>query len=230
MTSPNPSSSKSNSSINLVRSSHSWTQADSAAGFVLRYLSPMRRQLTVVLGSKAEADEALKILLSHLVQAGFGDHKRGRLRDFLVRGVRSCAKARMGELSEDESRDAKLAELTLHSKDWLRLWRECLLERSWRALERFEHANPDAPVYSVLSRATADEHATSDVLAVRICEECGIEIDADMVESLLPAARTMFAQLIADEVVETLEKPSKDDVKEEIKTLGMMHAFNGVAV
>ena len=39
------------STINLVRSSHPWTEADSAAGFVLRYLAPMRRQLTAILGS-----------------------------------------------------------------------------------------------------------------------------------------------------------------------------------
>ncbi len=46
------------SSVNLVRSSQSWTEADSAAGFVLRYLAPMRRQLASALGSNAEADEA----------------------------------------------------------------------------------------------------------------------------------------------------------------------------
>ena len=59
-------------SVNLVRSSQSWTETDSAAGFVLRYLSPMRQQLARVLGSDDEADQALKVLLTHLVTAGFG--------------------------------------------------------------------------------------------------------------------------------------------------------------
>ena len=163
-----------NSSVNLVRSSHSWTEADSAAGFVLRYLSPMRRQLTSLMGSKPEADAALKILLSHLVQAGFGEHKRGRLRDFLVRGIRSCAKARIAELPEDKRQGISLESVTLESKEWITVWRDCLLERAWRSLERHEHSNPDSPVYSVLNSATADTSATSEALASKINDEYGI--------------------------------------------------------
>ncbi len=40
----------------------------------------------------------------------------------------------------------------------------------------------------------------------------------------------MFAQMIADEVVETLESPTKDDVKDEIKLLGLTNAFQGQIV
>ena len=218
------------SSVNLVRSSHSWTEADSAAGFVLRYLSPMRRLLTSLLGSTAEADAALKILLAHLVQAGFGEHKRGRLRDFLVRGVRSCAKARLSEMPEDVAQYVVLESVTLESKDWIAVWRDCLLERAWRSLERHEHANPDSPVYSVLNTATANTSATADVLAAKIAEDYGTEIDASGVEKTLPVARALFAQLIADEVVETLESPSEGDVKEEIKALGMAQAFSGLVI
>ncbi|NND96259.1 MAG: hypothetical protein HKN47_02890 [Pirellulaceae bacterium] len=230
MTAGPSSDSKLNSSVNLVRSSHSWTEADSAAGFVLRYLSPMRRQLASVLGSTEEADEALKLLLGHLVQAGFGEHKRGRLRDFLVRGIRSCAKARMGELPEADRRELNLDGVTLGSREWISFWRECLLDRAWRALERHEHSHDDEPVFSVLNAATADSSATSDVLAARIREEFGVEIDSSQIEKILPLARALFAQLIADEVVETLESPSKADVKEEIKALGMAQAFSGLTV
>ncbi len=190
----------------------------------------MRRQLTSLMGSKPEADAALKILLSHLVQAGFGEHKRGRLRDFLVRGIRSCAKARIAELPEDKRQGISLESVTLESKEWITVWRDCLLERAWRSLERHEHSNPDSPVYSVLNSATADTSATSEALASKINDEYGIELDAAKVDQTLPAARAMFAQLIADEVVETLESPSKGDVKEEIKALGMAQAFSGLTV
>ena len=218
------------SSINLVRSSHTWTEADSAAGFVLRYLTPMRSQLTKILGSESEADEALKILMAHLVQAGFGEHKGGKLRDFLVKSIRSCAKARMGDKVDDKERDKRLEGITLKSKDWIRLWRNCLLERSWRALERYEHANPGTPVFAVLNAATIDRNATSQTLATRIRADRGIEIDAALVDKTLPSARAMFAQLIADEIVETLANPSSEDVKAEIKVLGIAHAFSGLSV
>ncbi|MGB7344741.1 MAG: hypothetical protein WBD20_11030 [Pirellulaceae bacterium] len=218
------------SSVNLVRSSHTWTEADSAAGFVLRYLSPMRRQLALVLGSKDEADEALKILLAHLVQAGFGEHKRGRLRDFLARGLRSCAKARMNDMPEQDRAKVNLDSITLGSKEWLSYWRDCMLERAWRALERHEHQQPDLPVFSVLSVVTTHPKATPKEWLTRIKNEYAIELTADQLQDTLVPARAMFAQLIADEIVETLENPTKGDVKEEIKVLGMAHAFSGLAV
>ena len=218
------------SSVNLVRSSHSWTEADSAAGFVLRYLAPMRRQLASILGSNSEADESLKILLAHLVSAGFGDHKRGKLRDFLIRGVRSCAKARLADMPESERPSTNLDSVTLQSQEWLGFWRDCLLERAWRALERYEHANPEVPVYSVLFVINSNPNINTTELAQQASQESGLTVDEELVNRALPLARSMFAQMIADEVVETLENPTKDHVKDEIKLLGLTNAFHGLIV
>lgn len=216
------------STINLVRSSHPWTEADSAAGFVLRYLTPMRRQLIAVLGAESQADEALKLLLAHLISAGFGDYKQGRLRDFLVRGMRSAAKNRSNDMSQAERANVDLDQLTVDAKPWLKFWREGLLERAWRSLERHEHAHPDAPLYSVLHMATTNPNATPAMLAVQINTELGMNLDERLVRKTLPEARTMFAQLVADEVAETLEAPQIDDVKREITQLGLGKAFSGL--
>ena len=218
------------SSVNLVRSSHTWTEADSAAGFVLRYLTPMRRQLAAIMGSNSEADESLKLLLQHLVSAGFGEYKKGRLRDFLIRGIRSSAKARVAEMPEASRPKINLDGVTLESSEWLGFWRDCLLERAWRALERHEHTNSDMPVYSVLFAINAQPNATTQQLAQSISQELGTTVDEATVDRALPMAKAMFAQLIADEIVETLESPTKDDVKQEINTLGMAGAFSGLSV
>ncbi len=218
------------SSVNLVRSSHPWTEADSAAGFVLRYLTPMRRQLIALLGSEELADESLKLLLAHLVSVGFGEHKRGRLRDFLVRGLRSAAKTRVNDMPEGTRPTLDLDGLTLESKEWMSLWRDGLLERAWRSLERKEHAEPDSPVYSVLHFATLNPQATPAMLAVQINAEFGISVDEATIRECLPVARAMFAQLIADEVAETLEAPTSDDVKREINQLALGKAFSGLSV
>jgi hypothetical protein len=230
MSDASPSSGQRTSSVNLVRSSHPWTKADSAAGFVLRYLAPMRRQLIALLGSEQQADEALKLLLAHLVSAGFGDYKNGRLRDFLVRGLRSAAKSRLSELPKDETSHVDLEQLTIESKEWLRLWREGLLERAWRSLERKEHAEPDSPVYSVLHLATTNPGATPEMLAVQVNTEFGLQIDQRVVREVLPEARAMFAQLVADEVAETLETPTIEEVKREIGQLGLGKAFAGLNI
>ncbi len=218
-----------NSTVNLVRSSHPWTEADSAAGFVLRYLVPMRRQLTAVMSIEGHADNALKLLLGHLVSVGFGDHKQGKLRDFLLRGIRSAAKSANNELPEANRPELKLDSVTLESKEWLTYWREGLLERAWRSLERYEHANPQEPLYTVLRASTSGGVNTPEMLAAQIASESGIQLDSQSVERFLPESRMMFAQLIADEVAETLEKPRSDDVKQEIALLGLGRAFNGIA-
>ena len=230
MSDVSPSLNQPTSSVNLVRSSHPWTKADSAAGFVLRYLTPMRRQLISMLGNEEQADEALKLLLAHLVSVGFGEHKRGRLRDFLVRGLRSAAKTRVSDMPEAERPELNLESLTLESKEWILLWREGLLERAWRSLERKEHADPTSPVYSVLHLATAQPQATPKMLAVQIKAEFGLTVDEATVTQTLPVARTLFAQLIADEVAETLEAPTSEDVKREINQLGLGKAFSGLTV
>ncbi len=218
------------SSINLVRSSHSWTDADSAAGFVLRYVSPMRRQLVSVLGSNSEADEALKKLLAHLVSAGFSKYNKGRLRDFLIKGIRSSAKARIADLPENERPNVSLDAIVGDSPEWLAFWRDCLLERSWRALERYEHANPDMPLYSILFAMNAQPKATTSQLVDAVSRLADRDVDEPTIDRGVANARTMFAQLIADEVVETLQSPTKEDVKAEIRSLGLVNAFSGLSV
>lgn len=230
MSSQISSSSSSRSSVNLVRSSHSWTEAESAAGFVLRYLAPMRRQLTTVLGSTKEADQSLKILLTHLVSAGFGEHRKGRLRDFLARAVRSCAKARLTEQGRLESDKEKLEMLVQDSKEWVVMWRDCLLERAWRALERMEHQDQDRPLYSVLWSSTVNPKASLDELAEAVEKQCSVKLDQMKLQQMKLEAKAAFAQLLADEVVETLENPDKASVKKEIQSLGIGGVFSGLTV
>ena len=218
------------STVNLVRTSQPWTQADSAAGFVLRYLNPMRRQLTAMLGSTDQADEGLKLILAHLVSVGFGDQKQGKLRDFLMRGIRSAARTRAAEMPEKQHASLNLEDVNFDSKQWIGFWRDGLLERVWRALERKEHANQYSPFYSVLHCATAKPQATPAMLVVQIASETGVQLDETTVNKILPEARTIFAQLIADEVAETLESPTGEDVKREIVQLGLGKAFTTVSL
>ncbi|TWT82962.1 hypothetical protein CA13_44250 [Planctomycetes bacterium CA13] len=218
------------SSINLVRSSNPWTSASSAAGFVLRYLLVVRKELISVLGSADQADDCLKILIAHLVQVGFGEHKKGRLRDFLIKAIRTTAKAKIREMPDSEKPNVDIDSILADNEQWLSLWRTGLLERAWRALERKEHKKPDQPLFSVLHCATTKAKQPGQSLRERIKSERSIEIEEAKIQSLLQAARAMFAQLLADEVAETLEKPKEEEVKAELKTLGLTKAFDGIAI
>ncbi|MEO1615090.1 MAG: hypothetical protein AAFV88_04520 [Planctomycetota bacterium] len=189
----------------------------------------MRKQLVVTLGTERDADQSLRMLLTHLVSAGFGDHKKGLLRDFLAKAVRSCARARLTDKGRLESEQEKLSAVVPDSKTWLTLWRDCLLERAWRALERQEHSAPDRPLYTVLWHSTVRSKATHEELAAAVNERTGQSLAAGEIQQLKVDAKAAFAQLLADEIVETLEVPDRESVKREIQILGIGSAFAGLS-
>ncbi len=250
---------KTSSSVHLGRSKQTWTGAGSAAGYVLRFLVPTRRLMIDVTGSEQEADRALAILVTHLVRAGFSGHDRGRLRDFLVRGIRSAAKARYDEAvqknekEELDNRDPgstpappKLDFAKLESPQWLSYWRDGILQRSWRSLERYQHARrydpatrSDPPqddaakedyVHDVLRIAMAHPKETPKAWAGRLTPLGGQHMESDEVSAQFELARVRFAQQVADEVAQTLEIPEPNLIETEIKTLGLGKAFMGVKV
>ncbi|MCM2371490.1 hypothetical protein [Aporhodopirellula aestuarii] len=248
------------SSVHLARSKQTWTGAGSAAGYVLRYLTPMRRLMLDVVGGEKEADRALSILVAHLVKAGFSGHDRGRLRDFLVRGIRSAAKARYDEAVQGGGKNDSLeiAESTnapvppkmelaqLESPQWRAYWRDGILQRSWRSLERYQHARrydrithtlPEGGeppredlIHDVLRVAMAYPNESLESWAGRVASTTGRKVKPDEVKSQLELARIRFAQQIADEVAQTLETPDPVMIQSEIKALGLGKAFAGVKV
>ncbi|MEM6688592.1 MAG: hypothetical protein AAF664_04140 [Planctomycetota bacterium] len=222
------------STINLVRSSHPWTKADSAAGVVLRYLMPMRRLLTDMTGSNELADKSLKVLISHLAASGFGEHKKGRLRDFLLRGLRSACKMAIAELDDKDKVEPNLDLATLDSKAWLVYWRDGLLERAWRSLERYQHSNSHEPVHTLLQLTASEELIDWDLIAAKMNGGVSDTDGEPWLASKLPPindlARQLFAQFVADEVSETLQDPNAVDVKREIQFLGLNKAFTGMTI
>ncbi|WP_255716157.1 hypothetical protein [Rhodopirellula halodulae] len=250
----------SSSVVRLSRSKQTWTGAGSAAGFVLRYLPPMKRLLVDVLGNEKDAERALAILISHLVKAGYSGHDQGRLRDFLILGLRSAAKARATEVETQAKQESSSnAEIQLNleiakteSKHWLRYWRDGLMDRTWRALERVQHAdrirlvraghepvsdtsesvnepNQDL-VHDVLRIVTDHSGESSEVIAGRVAELAERQVTAEEVKRQLPLARALFAQLLADEIMLTLENADAAAIQEEIQRLGLKKAFAGLRV
>lgn len=250
------------SEVRLSRSRQTWTGAGSAAGFVLRYLPPMRRLLTDVFGSESDADRALAILISHLVKAGYSGHAKGRLRDFLILGLRSAAKARVTEIEAKAKkagesvapREWDLDSAKTESRKWLSYWREGLLQRTWRALEREQHRERtrahriesgevdtgDAGVVAIepvndlvhdVMRMVADHSGeSSEVIAGRVAELAERSVSASEVKRQLPIARSLFAQLLADEISLTLENADAKAIQAEIGKLGLQKAFSGLQV
>ncbi|MEM1228399.1 MAG: hypothetical protein AAGJ40_22130 [Planctomycetota bacterium] len=271
-----PTSSATTQPIRLARSKQVWTRAGSAAGFVLRYLPPMRRLLIDMVDDDGRADQAMAILIQHLVKTGYGEHDQHRLRDFLIRGIRSAAKVQATQANakwvaeqkerwqESEAQGEPFIQqpepqwpihLELAATDstqWIDYWRDGLLQRAWRALERQQHAiqfrlqsgttEPDGNstmhtdadggdlVHDVLHVSMAHAGESTQVLAGRLASSAGRTINDRNLQQQLHEARILFAQFLADEVASTLDDPSPATVRSEIQTLRLHHAFSDVTV
>lgn len=209
------------STVNLARESTRWSQADSAGGYTMRYITAMRNYLIEMWSDSDAADKSLVLLLNHLSTKGFGEAGKGKLRDFLLRSARSAATAH--HRREESNAAPPVDSMKVTDPNWLRHWNACLLGRVWRSLERHQHANEGNSEYSIL-RASKD-HPKDDLkmLTTRITTETKKAWSEDDVKNALASGQRRFAQLIADEVTDTLEEPSAQDVKDELKALGLSH-------
>lgn len=205
-----------------------WTESHNAAGLVLRYLIPMRDQLLQWLGDESLADECLRRILNHLVAQGFGGRARGRLRDFLLRAIRSAAKTLVAEQGAAGA-GTRLSPIdwnqwTVDAPSWRDHWRAAVLARAWRALERREHQDRSTPLYSILRWSSAYPRETPAMLAIRINTESDIRVDANTIARLLPLARRRFAQILLGEIVETLDEKDAAAVEAELADIGLAEA------
>ncbi|MEM9364752.1 MAG: hypothetical protein AAGD07_02075 [Planctomycetota bacterium] len=228
-------------SVRLTRTQNTWTGAGSAAGYVLRYLIPVRKLMIEMAGDAADADRAIVILISHLVKSGFAEHGHGRLRDFLVKGVRSSLKALVDQSGGQRNVQAKDVDWQLAGPEnptWLQLWRESLMQRAWRSLERRQYAArrvlledaDELAIYDCLYVAMAHPGESAEVLAGRVAKSSGGTCTASQLKQQVSLGRLRFAQLLADEVAQSLDPMNATAVRDEIKRLDLQKAFSGLRV
>jgi RNA polymerase sigma-70 factor (ECF subfamily) len=99
-------------------------------------------------------------------------------------------------------------------------WRDELLARSWQRLETDE-ADSGKPYYTVLKYRVAHPDLRSPELAEGLTKELGKSINAGAVRVLLHRARELFAELLLDEVTESLASGSIDEAEEELIDLDL---------
>jgi len=190
----------------------------------MRYVSAMRGQLIETLGNESLGEHALTLFIGHLVSKGYGSHSHGRLRDYLMRGMRSGAKVTLSKLPAEKRPNVDLGSLDPESKAWLGHWKQGLLEHAWRALEQRQHKHPGSMQYSVLkvSQSMSRSVVKPDILAVQVSADTGVAVEPERVMELLQQSRESFAQILATEVANTLHEPTQASVAEELKALGLV--------
>ena len=95
------------------------------------------------------------------------------------------------------------------------------MDLTWVALERFERETGQ-PHHTVLRFRTDNPLLSSADLAEQLGAKLGRTYGVHAVRQTLHRAREKFADLLLDELVRSLERPSADRLEEELTDLGLL--------
>jgi RNA polymerase sigma-70 factor (ECF subfamily) len=217
----------------MVREAHGdHTAVQSAQQRLLdRYGEAIRRYALSALRNEDAADEVFQEFALKFVRGDFGkaDPDRGRFRAFVKTIVyrlivdyqrRAKKLGREGAMHSNIAEPAEMDDVKTNDVLFNTSWRDELLARSWQRLETDE-ADSGKPYYTVLKYRVAHPDLRSPELAEGLTKELGKSINAGAVRVLLHRARELFAELLLDEVTESLASGSIDEAEEELIDLDL---------
>ena len=188
---------------------------------LLRYTGPVYRYL---LGAVRDPDTAADLCQEFAVRFLRGDFRRaapdrGRFRAYvksaLVNLVNDHHRARQ---ASPRPLDADPPEPVLPSDDdFAAGWQQSLLDQTWAALAE---ANP--VFHAVLLLRVGEPDVASAEMAERLSQQLGKPMTAENVRKTLQRAHAKFAELLLDQVGESLDDPTADDLEAELKALDLL--------
>ena len=184
------------------------------SGAVYRYL----------LGAIRDPDAAADLCQEFAVRFLRGDFRRvapekGRFRDYV--------KMALVNLANDHHRrrqagprpltiDAMAPELPSED-DFVGGWRQSVLDQTWKAL-----AEQNPTFHAVLLLKIENPEMPSGEVAERVGEKLGKPMTAENVRKSLQRAHTKFAELMLDQIAESLDEPTIEDLEAELEALDLL--------
>jgi len=197
----------------------------------MRYAPAIRKYLEALLKDSHDAEEVAQDFLLRGLQQGFlrTDTLRGRFRDYLKSAVRHAALNHLRRQRPAPGAVADLAHVadttepgTEGDQEWTSEWQRCVLDRSWQALNDHQRRSAGNLFYTVLRLAVDHPGEDSEALAARASVVADRPVRADAFRKQLSRARRLFVELLAAEVAQTLEEPTRERVEEELVEIGLL--------
>ena len=222
----------------LSRISTQWMMVFQAHGEGETDVSSAQRQLLerysgavyrYLLGAVRDADVAEELAQEFALRFVRGDFRRadperGRFRDYLKTAVihlvtdyHRSRQAAPIPLASQAAEVVAAAESIVAEPDFLANWREELLQRTWRALAQ---AQPD--YHAILLHRVENPDATSAQAAEELQARLQKPISAAAVRKAVQRAHTKFAELLVNEVAASLDKPTPEELVEELRALDLL--------
>ena len=191
-------------------------------GAVFRYL--FRRVRDASVAEDLTQEFALRFIQGRFEQA---DRERGRFRDY----VRSALFRLVQDHYREQARGPRPVALDHdpvgHDEEaaadeaFRESWRQELLARAWRALEQDEK-EAGQPFHVVLRLRADQPELTGNQMAELLTSRLGKSISSSNLRQLLHRARERFAELLLDDIRESLEDSPLERVAEELAELNLL--------
>ncbi len=216
----------------LVQAQQGTAEAASAAANLLqRYRAPITRYLLACVRHLDVVDDLFQEFALRFVRGDFKnvDRQRGHFRHFLkttlyhlvvdyrrkqqrdshlpLPTADACPAATPAPLASDGDLEAEL--------------RKDFLARAWDALARWEMEKKQ-PLFTVLNCRTNHPDLRASQLAERLSALLRTTVTPEWVYKKLHYAREKFNELLLEEVTQTLDQPTAEDVEQELLDLGLL--------
>jgi RNA polymerase sigma factor (sigma-70 family) len=207
--------------------------ADAQSALIQRYQGAVYRYLLGALRDPDAADELFQDFALRVVQGAFrrANPQRGRFRDYLkttlihlVTDYQNKRRNRPASLDKNYNEPAvPPADPAAADEQFLQSWKEDLLARAWESLEKAERTGGQ-PYYSVLRFRAEYSDATSVEMAARLTEQLQPEqpFTDTGIRKTLQRAKMQFADLLLDEIAQSLENPTAEELEQELIDLELM--------
>jgi RNA polymerase sigma-70 factor (ECF subfamily) len=218
----------------LLRQAHRGDEDDAArarAELMQRYHGAVYRYLLAGVRDPDVAADLSQEFAVRFLEGRFhkADPTRGRFRDYvktclfhLVGDYRRCQgkRPRLAPLESNEPA-APAEPLPGEDETFRDSWREELLVRAWLALERVQQEFGQ-PYYHVLRFRVEHPEFSSSQMAGQMSAQLGKSMTAAGMRQLLHRARERFAELLLDEVRQSLGPSGRDYLEEELAELNLL--------
>ncbi len=159
------------------------------------------------------------------------DPQRGRFRDYLkttlihlVTDYQNRLRHRPVPLDKTFNEPAvPAADPAAAEEQFLQSWKEELLARAWESLEKVERQGGQ-PYYSVLRFRAENSAATSAEMAAQLTEQLRPEhpFTDTGIRKTLQRAKMQFADLLLEEIAQSLDNPTAEELERELIDLELM--------
>jgi RNA polymerase sigma factor (sigma-70 family) len=195
-----------------------------------RYRGAVYRYLLAAVRDPDAAEDLAQEFALRFIQGRLrgADPQHGRFRDYLkgvlAHLIADYYRRRRPPLPLPDGAGEPAAPAGSRAEDdaaFLGSWRQELLARAWEALEAIE-GRTGQPFHTVLRFRSDHPELRSAEMAERLAARLGKPLTAAGVRQTLRRARDKFADLLLDEVAQTLRHPTADQLGEELAELGLL--------